>query len=737
MKTHFSRTLGAWVGITAIALGCGPFFPDTVLDHPQSALAVPPVSYLHNLHRMAGTPLPKADGKRQGTGSLLDQIPLEIAELRALWESEGVDEQEIARRSEIYTSVRTKLLLPLTDVSMRDFPTHPDGIVDLPPRPLGKDFPTEVADYVEAARLHAAGKTDDARDLWKAIIARPAAEKRLRSLWAAWMLAKTSAGEQECMEWYARVEEEAKLGGTDVLGLRAAAKSWRGPREKDPVSSIRLLYESFADGRETAAMDLRKATAFLLSSKDPAVFDAAAADPVVRRLVNLDLHAVFDNRAQDWIEGDPFGARFDAWLAALERNPDGATEGAAEVAWALYSSGKYEESSRWLSLAGKNDALALWLQAKFDLRDGNSDSAGKHLAEALRLRSAEDDWSPGNFHSEARWFDAGPALQSLCDGRLLAESGVVSLSQGEYLAALESLRKAGYWADAAYVAENVISTDALVKYVREVAPEWKSEPGDERQAPERYFRTANRGSDPDNRLRWVLSRRLNRENRFDEAREFIPPDLLVAFDRYVALDKARRSGRHRGEKLAAIAWEQALIHRHLGIDLFSTESAPDGGAYDWSFPIGNLAVARTRKDGWMWDSENWGIYVSSEMPEHRAIPAVSPDEMLRVRRYGVKSQQRYHYRYAAADLAWEAGKSLPANHALLARLYTTAGRWLAVADPKAADRFYQAIVRRCAATEEGKAADVKRWFSSDLPNLGSLPSLPPEFAHDPAKEPNW
>lgn len=734
MKRQHPRTIGAWFAISAVTLGCGPFFPDTILDQPQAALAVPPVSYLQDLHKMAGTRLSKADEENQGTGTLLDQIPLEIAELRALWENEGVDEKEITRRSDTYGQVRSQLLRPLTEISMRDFPSHPGGAVDLPPNPLGQGFPTEVADYVEAARLHAAGKTEDARNLWKAILNRPPAEKRLRSLWAAWMLAKTSADEPECMEWYARVEQEAELGGTDVLGLRAASKSWRGPRAKDPVASIRLLYGSFADGRESAAVDLRHATAFLISSKDPAAHNAAAADPVVRRLVNLDLYANLGDRKQTWIEGDTVETQHELWFAALEKLPEGTVEEAAQIAWALYSSGKYENSRRWLSLAGKGDALSLWLHAKFDLRDGDTRAAGKNLAEALRLRSAEEDWNPGNRYNESRWYDGAAEFQSMRDGRLLAENGVVSLSQCEYVAALDSLRKAGYWVDAAYVAENVISTDALVKYVRIAAPAWREGQGDMGTPESRRY---NRGSEPGNRLRWVLARRLNREHRLADAREFIPPDLLATLDRYIALDKARRSGRYTGETKAAITWEQALIHRHFGAELFSTEAGPDGGAYRWSFPMKSLVQARTRKDGWTSDAGDWRKYVSSDKPEHRAIPAVSPDEVIRARRNHVQVQMRFHYRYDAAELAWQAAKSLPANHPLLARLYTTAGLWLANSDPESADRFYQALVRRCHDTEEGKAADEKRWFPTNIPRLTSLPSLPEKFMWDRAMEPAW
>ena len=682
---------------------------------------------------MAGTPMPDHDRNIRDGISLVDQIPLETAELRQLWENEGVGPEEITRRSDHYKQVRLALLQPLAGVSLMDFPSHEEVPVDLPENPLGDDYPSEIADYVEAARLHAAGKTEQSRALWKNILDRPIEEKKFRSIWSAWMLAKTSSDLTECLDWYARVEEEAKLGGTDVLGLRAAAMAWRAPRIKDPVESIRLLYEAFAAGREVAAIDLRQATSFLISSKDPAVLAAAAADPLVRTLVNMDLHAWLDDRGQVLIESNSEGSKYAAWFAALEMQADGAGEGASRVAWALYSSGNYDDSRRWLALAEREDPLALWLQAKFDLRDGNTDSAARNLATAIRIRSGQPDWNPSNNHIEELWYDGARVIQDQRDGRLLAEDGILSLARENYVASLDSLRKAGYWEDAAYVAENVVSIRELVKYVRETVPAWEIE-----ETPwTAGERNSGAGLRAGNRLRWTLARRLNRDGRFAEASEFLPPALVPMQERYIALEKARRSGKHQGETRTAIIWEQALMRRHHGAELFSTEAGPDGGARSWSFPMVNLTQARTRQGGWKRDSGNWSEIVSSDRPEHRAVPTVSPDEMIRARRHGVINHIRFHYRYEAADLAWEAGKSLPANHPMLARLYNTAGRWLANSDPEAADRFYQAMVRRCSGTEEGRAADVKRWFPSGLPELDSLPSLPENLRRDPDREAPW
>ncbi|MFK7849971.1 MAG: hypothetical protein AB8D78_03235 [Akkermansiaceae bacterium] len=733
MKSQTRKVFGIWSGLCVMGLGCGPFFPETILGDPQGALAVPRVSYLNQLNEIAGTADSGKGVDAGNTRSLLEQIPLEVRQLGVFWETKGIEEEEIIRRSEIYTTVRTKLLKPLKDISMRDFPNHGGEDLNLNVRPIGKEFPDDVADYVEAARLYAIGDTQAARKLWKHILARPAEEKRLRALWAAWMLAKTSTDDQECMDWYARVEKEAELGGMDILGLRAAAKAWRAPRINDPVAAIHLLYDAFSQGRETAALDLRNTTSLLLSSKDTEQLERAASDPLVRRLMNLDLHAQMDNRIPMVAPESPSETGYEFWLKALEKQEDGATEGASNMAWALYSCGRYEDSKRWLNLAEKKDVQTLWLQAKFDLRDGDTERAGERLAEAIRLRSAENNWDPVHCYSEARWFDGGGELQSLSDSRLLAEMGVVSLSQGEYVAALENLTKAGYQKDAAYVAENVLSTEAFKTYVKKVAPKWLPEAGDKLGPNVRNY---GRGSQYENRLRWVLARRLNREGRFQEAREFVPPDLLATFDRYVALDRARRDRTYSGEAHAAVVWEQALMHRHYGAEFFSTEGEPDGGVYRWSFPVNSWIAARTRRDGWTFD---WELekFVNSELPEHRAIPPVSPDEMIRIRKHSVDIQKRFHYRYQAAGLAWEAGKALPENHPLLARLYNTAGTWIANRDPKSADRFYKAMVQRCEDTEEGRAADKKRWFLTDLRPLESMKALPTDLRFDPETEVPW
>ncbi|RYD29736.1 MAG: hypothetical protein EOP87_17780, partial [Verrucomicrobiaceae bacterium] len=555
MNPRVLTAVSALLTLTVPSQACGPFFPDTILDEPQAALAVPPVSYRHELARLAGRPLPVEvsynSRPSEPESPFIRQIPLEEAELRALWEKDGIAPEVIQKRVGEYVTVRRVLLAPLMEYSTAmSFPTHGDRPPVLPVRPLGPEFPADVADYVEAARLHATGDTAAARTLWKSILDRPPAERRLRAAWAAWMLAKTSADQDECLSWYERIETEIDAGASDAIGLGAAAKSWRAGfslqpgKMKDPVKMTHFLYEAFINGQEGAAIDLRQISSIVLGSDDETL-RAAAGDPLVRRLINLELHISYDGwtgRTRAPASADDRGAPLLRWLAAVRSAAPSDLDDMSRVAWALYSAGSYEEARKVLAVCPREDALALWLQAKFDLRDGNLEQANKHLAASIRIHSKRAGWFPMNSsYSDGRWSTHSVMFDRLNQARLLADSGIISLALKDYLAALESLRKSGYEADAAYLAENVVDLDGLVRHVRRVAPRWtplENAAWDEETATEKdtsFNGHSFRGYQIriDNQLRHQLARRLARERRFKEAREFMRPDLVPDLDKYV------------------------------------------------------------------------------------------------------------------------------------------------------------------------------------------------------------
>ena len=98
------------------------------------------------------------------------------------------------------------------------------------------------------------------------------------------------------------------------------------------------------------------------------------------------------------------------------------------------------------------------------------------------------------------------------------------------------------------------------------------------------------------------------------------------------------------------------------------------------------------------------------MRQEEAKPFITRNEVNRAQNPPAKPNKRFHYRYTAADLAWEAAALMPDNTDETARFLCEAGGWLKDRDPQAANRFYIALVKRCRNTELGRLADEKRWF---------------------------
>jgi hypothetical protein len=110
-----------------------------------------------------------------------------------------------------------------------------------------------------------------------------------------------------------------------------------------------------------------------------------------------------------------------------------------------------------------------------------------------------------------------------------------------------------------------------------------------------------------------------------------------------------------------------------------------------------------------------GIGRTNDLPEWvtaRGFDVTAPHngERARVSQSSPAPETRFHYRYLAAELAWQAAQLLPDDSDATANVLCEAGSWLKLRDPKAADRFYKALVRRCRHTELGDEADRRRWF---------------------------
>jgi len=191
-------------------------------------------------------------------------------------------------------------------------------------------------------------------------------------------------------------------------------------------------------------------------------------------------------------------------------------------------------------------------------------------------------------------------------------------------------------------------------------------------------------------LRHLLARRLTRELRGNEAREYYPAEWQPAFD--LLADALTRGwneslpASERAQALFAAGW----ITRTNGMDLIGTEVNPDCHIYAGNDQTTLTANWRTNK-------------------QFTLFPAAM-DEQRRYDQHNADPEVRFHYRYQAAFLGWEAARWLPNNSEETAQILTTAGSWIKAADPQTADLFYKSLVRRCRRTPAGIEAEKIRWF---------------------------
>jgi hypothetical protein len=269
--------------------------------------------------------------------------------------------------------------------------------------------------------------------------------------------------------------------------------------------------------------------------------------------------------------------------------------------------------------------------------------------------------------------------------------GGLRLARGDFVQSLDTLLKGHLWNDAAFVAERVLTTNELKQYV-------DAQPA---AAPPKE------GEDYNAKLRYLLGRRLVREDRYAEAGPYLSPPYDKILEKYV---KALKDGAN--EKLPKIeraqAWfTAAWLARYDGMELMGTELAPDVFAEGGELEISD--IAKQRRSG-VYQTVSYEKNGEQKIKNVPVVLKASSKEIQRLTANKISPDIRFHYRMIAGVLAIKAAELLPNDSAELADVVNTAGVWVKDRDEKVGNRYYQIIERRCPKTEIGRAAIAKHWF---------------------------
>jgi hypothetical protein len=276
------------------------------------------------------------------------------------------------------------------------------------------------------------------------------------------------------------------------------------------------------------------------------------------------------------------------------------------------------------------------------------------------------------------------------------------LQRADFVQALDLLLKGEVWNDAAYVAERVLSTDELKRFVDQL-PSTASSPAPS-VPPKTYGWQKQINSTA--RLRYLLGRRLVREGRYEQATHYLPSPFDQVLRRYVdALDTGANQSLPKNERAMAL-FRAAWIARYDGMEIMGTEMAPDGFTEEGAFPVPDLANQRLTGK-----VEQVSYGGSGEQPKVvSTVLRANSEEVRRLAKTKVSPDVRFHYRLIAGRTAIKAAALLPNNTEETADVINMAGRWTKDQDERAADRYFDLLKVRGGETNIGRAAIARRWF---------------------------
>ncbi len=406
---------------------------------------------------------------------------------------------------------------------------------------------------------------------------------------------------------------------------------------------------------------------------------AAAASPVLRPLVTAHLLSDILPSGEN---ARPAQELARTWSRALDAAGTPDSKEALRLALLSYRQDEFVSCIRRLQTTPATAPLAGWLTARLLIREGRIKEAADLLAEVVEknalkakiaAQSAAADFdappvSPWRYERQLTVSENGVDLAS----RIVAEHGALSLARQNYAEALDCFLRCEIEDDAAYVAEYVMTTGELQKYVDAAWPDLAE-------------KTPENGT----RIRHILAKRLMRERRWQDARPYFPQTALDVYDQYVADVQQAYNESLSAELRAAGFWRAAANVRDNGRALFAAEVGP------------------------IWTADRGWLEIPVPQPARCVEMPVSSDEAARVASRTISKEDRDH-RYRAAELASYAAALLPNDDERTALILATAGVWLKNRDPRAAEPFYKMLAIRCAGTPLGKSVNALHWFPPEI-----------------------
>lgn len=600
--------------------------------------------------------VPEGEGRRMWDLSC-DELAQELAiaslpesrkqELQAVYHSFVTNVTAFAERMEEYRYRKQWAVYGLYDT-----PERPQ----MAPFPLPEDLPAEFRLFALAVQQHYAGEEERARETLEELLALPPNRRIYRTCWAKAFLAQTY-GENDpgrtIRELKALRAELLLQGNRDVrlatYVLRCEAGAY-GSVTNHPQSLNCYFALNLLGRREGDAM---ARVANLIMQCDDATLDVALRNEAIARYVTWHAATMYSNlRLKTLDEVDKKAIL--RWTDLLLKGAPGA-ELCQGAALAAYRCGSLELAERAGRMAPPTDPLTAWVLAKAKL--------------------ARQDVMGGQSDLATIYYGL-PNLPPAIRKEVGHELALLYTSGQRYRDAMKILLENGFWSEAAYVAEQVLTTDELKAFLKE-----------------RELSGAGKGNpELEGRLRYLLARRLVRDGlRLHEALPYFP--LL------------RQSLASRLESSMALGADSGRSAKERGL-------ARCDAARTFHYAAAPLCAAENEPDWFCSGGENCRPMSLRRRQMSRLAP-IGADEAERVAANAPALAAQDFCLENAVSQTWLAVELLPDNSEELAEILREAGGWTENCAAETARRLYEALVNRCPATDLGRRAAELHWFPRD------------------------
>ncbi|HIG28774.1 MAG TPA: hypothetical protein EYQ50_13620 [Verrucomicrobiales bacterium] len=723
--------------LVPVLWACGPWFPNWLLNDGDRAILRAPLVLFHRqivrlneakeagfktLPPTKGHAVQTMDGAMKDLKMALADQSISVDMQRSILSGHEISRQKIAK----YRKAR--------EVWEKGTPPWIDEPVD--PAPLFnvplvvKGLPIEFNLYFRGSIAYYRGATETARKYWEQVLTLPEKSRQYRSTWAAFMLGKLDLESDPSRSAlrFQEVRELTALGFVDRIGLSASSYGWEAKaslNQKDFVHAIELYLDHLSTGEQGTSLTSIRWAVDAAFDEGGDVLKAMAQVPKVREVATV--YLVSSSSLMRWGRGPQLDSeiqRLYDWVRAIENAGIVESELLEYLALAAYQRGLDRLAARYLERCPEDSLTASWLRAKLLFKSGDIDKATAALSKVVQALALHDSSITQAAHNDSEslmenlvtFDDDGTYYRRPGKQHAQAELAVLKLQRRDYVETLDALLRSGYWMDGAYIAERVLTIEELVDYVD---LEWPLAPTNSKKGELRlseiHWYWWGSGVPEDrilSRIRFLLARRLARDKRGDEAGKYYPEKWRILNDQRRVQMAIGNDGTRSEVDRADALWNVAKTTRYSGMELFGTELDPDWTVHGGSFTDGVTLEWR-------------------QSPKNKTILRPTDEEVKRVNRTRVSPFKRYHYRFLAADIAWEALKLMPDDTMETAKVFCEAGAWIKRLDPQAADRFYKALVNRCGNTRIGRVADQQRWFPKFDQNGKLIVPPPIQLSIDP------